>query len=198
MFQLSLVDHIRLSFGTVVGAYQGHTGAAVRLSRWDWYGQIATVSLVAVAAAASLLAIRYGPAFQMVAAVTAALAFGVSAVQLAFDPAPRVYGHRACAARLWALCEKYRALLAEVQDQLLDVPAIISRRDALLQEFAALYEQSPPADRHTYEIAQKALTGPDLGGYSDQELDQFLPQALRRTAAPAAGPASAPEPQHVN
>jgi hypothetical protein len=81
---------------------------------------------------------------------------------------------------------------------LLDVPAVISRRDALLQEFAALYEQSPPADRHTYEIAQKALTGPDLGGYSDQELDRFLPQALRRTAAPPVERVSAPEPQHVN
>ncbi len=198
MFQLSLVDHIRLSFGTVVGAYQGHTGAAVRLARWDWYGQIATVSLVGAATGASLLAIRYGAAFQLAAAVTAALAFGVLAVQLAFDPAPRVYGHRACAARLWALCERYRALLAEVQDELLDVPAIIRRRDALLQEFAALSEQSAPADRHTYEIAQKALTGPDLGGYSDRELDQFLPQALRRTNAPVPERASAAEPQHVN
>ncbi len=198
MFQLSLVDHIRLSFGTVVGAYQGHTGAAVRLAQWGWYGKIVALALVGVAAAASLLAIRYGAAFQMAAAGTTALAFSVSAVQLAFDPGARVYGHRACAARLWGLCEKYRALLSEIQDEVLDVPAIIGRRDALLQEFAALYEQSPPADRHTYEIAQKALTGPDLGGYSDQELDQFLPRALRRTSAPVPERASAAEPQHVN
>ena len=37
MFQLSLVDHIRLSFGSVVGAYRGHTAAALRLAQWDWY-----------------------------------------------------------------------------------------------------------------------------------------------------------------
>jgi hypothetical protein len=111
----------------------------------------------------------------------AAAAFAAFAVNIAFDPAPRIYGHRACAARLWVLCEKYRALLTEMQDDLLDVAAVTARRDALLQEFGALFEHTPPADRQTYEIAQKALTGSDLGGYSDQELDRFLPAPLRRT-----------------
>lgn len=192
MFQLSVVDHIRLSFGSVVGAYQGHTAAAVRLERWGRYGKVATLGLLGLAAAAALLAIRFGAVFQMAAAVTTALAFCISAVHLAFDPAPRIYGHRACAARIWAVCEKYRALLAEIQDELLDVPAVIARRDALSLEFGALYEQSQPADRQTYEIAQKALTGPDLGGYSDQELDRFLPQALRRASAPASQPQAVP------
>jgi hypothetical protein len=108
------------------------------------------------------------------------------AVHIAFDPAPRLYGHRAHAARLWVICEQYRALLTEVHDELLDVPAITARRDALLQEFGALFAQSPPADQHTYAIAQKALSGAQLGGYSDQELDQFLPAALRRASVPPA------------
>lgn len=188
MFQLSVVDHIRLSFGSVVGAYQGHTAAAVRLERWGWYGKVITLALLGLATAAALLAVRYGAAFQIAAAVATALAFCVSALHLAFDPASRIYGHRACAARIWGVCEKYRALLAEIQDELLDVPAILTRRDALSQEFGALFEQSQPADRQTYEIAQRALTGPDLGGYSDQELDRFLPQALRRAPAPNSQP----------
>jgi hypothetical protein len=191
MFQLSLVDHIRLSFGGVVGAYQGHTAAAVRLARWDWYLNIITLALVGLAAAASLIALRHGGAFQMVTAVATTLAFAASAVHIAFDPAPRIYAHRAHAARLWVLCEKYRALLTEVHDELLDVATITGRRDVLLQEFGALFEQSAPADRHTFEIAQKALSGAQLGGYSDQELDQFLPAALRRAGSPApSSPAS--------
>ena len=189
MFQLSLVDHIRLSFGSVVGAYQGHTAAALRLARWGWYGKVATLSLSGLAAAAALLALRYGAPFQMAAAVITATAFAAFAVNIAFDPAPRIFGHRACAARLWVLCEKYRALLTEIQEDLLDLPAVTARRDALLQEFGALLEHTPPADRQTYEIAQKALSGPDLGGYSDPELDRFLPAAVRRPApsTPQAG-----------
>jgi conflict system pore-forming effector with SLATT domain len=185
MFQLSIVDHIRLSFGTVVGAYQGHTAAALRLSRWGWYSKIAALSLLGAGTGAGLLALRHGPAFGIAAVVMSALAFAGLAVHMAFDPTPRIYGHRACAARLWLLCEKYRALLTEVQDELVDVAGIASRRDALLHEFSALLELAPPDDRETYQIAQRALSGPHLGGYTDHDLDQFLPAALRRSSGSA-------------
>lgn len=184
MFQLSIIDHIRLSFGSAVGAYQGHTSAALRLSQWGWYSKIATLSLLGLGAAANLLALRQGHGFQVTAAVLAAIAFVALAVHIAFDPTPRIYAHRTCAARLWALCEKYRALLTEVQDELIDVATITARRDALLKEFGAIFEQGSPDDRHSYRIAQKALSGPQLGGYSDQDLDQFLPPALRRSNNP--------------
>ncbi len=191
MFQLSIIDHIRLSFGSAVGAYQGHTSAALRLSQWGWYSKIASLSLLGLGAAANLLALRQGHGFQMTAAVLAAIAFAALAVHIAFDPTPRIYGHRACAARLWALCEKYRALLTEVQDALIDVATITARRDALLKEFGAIVEQGSPDDRQSYRIAQKALSGPHLGGYSDQDLDQFLPAALRRSNNP---PEAMPQP----
>jgi hypothetical protein len=191
MFQLSIVDHIRLSFGSAVGAYQGHTSAALRLSQWAWYSKIAALSLLGLGAAANLLALRQGHGVQVTAAVLAAIAFAALAVHIAFDPTPRIYGHRACAARLWALCEKYRALLTEVQDELIDVATITARRDALLKEFGAIFEQGPPDDRDSYRIAQKALSGPHLGGYSDQDLDQFLPAALRRSNNP---PEAMPQP----
>jgi hypothetical protein len=185
MFQLSIVDHIRLSFGSAVGAYQGHTSAALRLSLWGWYSKIATLSALGLGAGANLIALRQGHAFQVTAAVMASMSFAALAVYIAFDPTPRIYGHRACAARLWALCERYRALLTEVQDERIDLTAITMRRDALLQEFAAIFEHGAPDDRETYRIAQKALSGPHLGGYSDQDLDQFLPAALRRTTSGA-------------
>jgi hypothetical protein len=188
MFQLSLIDHIRLSFGSVVGAHQGHTAAALRLAQWGLYLRVAVLALVGLAGAASLLALRQGGAFQIATVVMTAVAFAAVAVLVAFDPASRIYGHRASAARLWVLCEKYRALLSEVQDELLDIPTVTRRRDDLLQEFGALLEQTPPSDRRTYEIAQKALSGPHLGGYSDQELDGFLPASLRRANGPSTAP----------
>jgi hypothetical protein len=184
MFQLSIIDHIRLSFGTVVGAYQGHTAAAARLAEWGWYANVTTLTVLGLATAAELLGLRYGGPLQITGAVLTAIAFCVFASYVAFDPAPRIYGHRASAARLWVLCEKYRALLSEVQDGLIDVPAVTHRRDALLREFGTLFEQTAPADRYTHEIAQKALSGSQLGGYTDQELDQFLPPALRRSGRP--------------
>jgi hypothetical protein len=179
MFQLSLVDHIRLSFGSIVSAYEGHTEAAASLARWSWYAKLAILALLGLAAAASITtAVRGGVYTTIAAAALSALAFAAGAAFAALDPETRVYGHRATAARLWLVCEKYRALLTEIHDQLIDVPTIAQRRDALLKEASELFVQAPPADRATYEIARKTLGGV----YSDQEVDQFLPLSLRRAS----------------
>ena len=135
MFQLSVVDHIRLSFGDVVYSYKAHTTAAERLARRSWQIKIAVLALLgaAVIAAAVAVFILVRP-LQIVSAVLAGLAFLGYAVYLAFDIDPRVGAHRTCAARFWLLSEKYRALLTEIQDGLLDVPQVKDRRDALIRE----------------------------------------------------------------
>jgi len=178
MFQLSLVDHIRLSFGGIVSAYDGHTGAAARLARWSWYAKLAILLLLGLTAASSITAAVRGGIYTVAAAVLSAVAFATGATFVAIDPETRVYAHRATAARLWLICEKYRALLTEIHDELIDVPAITQRRDALLKEASELFVQAPPADRATYEIARKTLGGV----YSDQEVDRLLPVSLRRAS----------------
>jgi predicted NBD/HSP70 family sugar kinase len=180
MFQLTLVDHIRLSFATIATAYEGHAEAAARLARWAWYTKVTMLSLVGLAAVASVIAELRGGVFQTICAALAAVAFVVCAGYVALDPEPRVYGHRSSAARLWLLCEKYRALLTEVHDELLDVPAITQRRDALQQEAGAVFELAHPADQQSYDIARKALSGKRRRGYTDEDLDPFLPVGLRR------------------
>ena len=99
---------------------------------------------------------------------------------IAFDPTPRIYGHRATAARLWMLCEKYRALLAEVHDELIDMNALKERRAELLRDATSVLENTSPDDRASYEIARKALKGLGGAGYSDADLDRYLPASLRK------------------
>jgi hypothetical protein len=180
MFQLSVVDHIRLSFATVAGAYERHAEAAARLARWSWYVKVSLVALLALASVLAFLALQRGRAFQIAATAVTAAGFIGYAVYVALDLEPRIYGHRSSAARFWLLTERYRALLAEVHDQLLDAPAIAQRRDALVEEARACFEHAPPADRQTYDIARKALSGTGKSGYSEDEIDALLPASLRR------------------
>src|SRR5262249_10655213 len=147
MFHLSVVDHIRLSFATAAAAYQRHAEAASRLDRLSWYTKIVLVSLTGLACVLCLIALQRGHGFQVAAALAAAAAFVGSAVYVALDLEPRIYGHRSTAARFWLLTEKYRALLADVHDQVLDAAAIADRRDLLMQEARAVFEHAPPADR---------------------------------------------------
>lgn len=186
MFQLSLVDHIRLSFASVAGAYESHAAAASRLGRWSWYARLALVALLGLACVLGFVALQHGRAFQIAATVATATGFVACAVYVALDLEPRVYGHRSTAARFWLLTERYRALLAEVHDQFLDVPAITARRDALLEEARACFEHAPPSDRQTYDIARKALSGGDRVGYSEEDIDALLPASLRRPKDAAA------------
>jgi hypothetical protein len=181
MFQLSLIDHIRLSFGSVASTYHAHTRAAERLAARAWQLRVATVILLALATGASLLALTQGRAFQIATAAFTAAAFVAHAISLSLDFEPRAHAHRAFAARLWLLCEKYRALLAEVRDGLIEVPVVTERRDALMREVQAAYESATPADRESYKIARDALA-PSGEGASDQEIDRLLPESLRLKA----------------
>ena len=88
--------------------------------------------------------------------------------------------HRISAAKLWVVCEKYRALLAEMQEDAIDLPALQERRNALLNEAATVLEQAAPDDRYTYEIARDALSGPKGKGYPDWLIDRYLPESLRK------------------
>ena len=157
MFQLSLVEHIRLSLASVLTAYEGHADAAARLARQWWYARVLTLSVVALAAILSGIALQSGHLYQIAATAAATAALAACAAYVAFDPTPRIYGHRASAARLWLLCENYRALLAEIHDGLIDVNTIRERRGALAREASLAFEQAPPADRRSYEIARKSL-----------------------------------------
>ena len=186
MFQLSVVDHIRLSFATIAGAYESHATAAGRLARWSWYVKLAMVALLAAAVVLCLLALTRGRAFQIAATVLTAAAFVGCTIYVALDLERRIYAHRSSAARCWLLTERYRALLAEVHDQSLDARTIAGRRDALMEEARACFEHAPPADRQTYDIARKALSGTRGSGYSEEEIDALLPVSLRRPKDEAA------------
>ncbi len=178
MFQLSLVDHIRLSFGAVATSYRAHARAAERLSARAWQSRMVVMVLLGIALGGTLVALtglRYSPLVAVALAGLALLGFTIS---ISLDFEPRAYAHRACAAQLWQLCEKYRALLAEVHDGLVDVPAVTRRRDELIREVQIVYEHALPADRDSYQIAREAL-GTSENTPSDQEIDRLLPASMR-------------------
>jgi SMODS and SLOG-associating 2TM effector domain family 4 len=186
MFQLSLIDHIRLSFGSVTASYRAHARAAERLAARAWQSKVVVMLLFCLATAATLVALTGLRQAQIAAAVLTGLAVLAFAIYVSLGFEARAYAHRACAAQLWLLCEKYRALLAEVHDGLIDLADVTRRRDDLMREVQIIYEHALPADRDAYQIAREAL-GAGESAPSDQEIDRLLPASLRHAArAPSA------------
>lgn len=160
---MDVAQQVRLSYEGIEAACDAHARAAIRLTRVSTWLRLGTLAIAGCAAIASAMAIDHGRRWEIGAAIAAAAAFAAFAAYVGYNQQPRIYGHRASAARLWLVCEKYRTLLAEMHEGLIDLPAMRERRHALLQETAAIFEHTAPEDRQTLEIARRALHG--AGGY---------------------------------
>jgi len=167
VFQITLVDHVRLSFGTALAAYEGHAEAAATLARRSSYARIALLVLAGTAATLGAIGVQGGYALHLSTAILAAATFGACAAYIGWNQQPLIYGHRVSAAKMWVICESYRALLAEMHEEVIELAA--------------------PDDRYTFEIAKQALSGPQAAGYPDSLIDRYLPPPLRKEAS-ASGP----------
>ncbi len=180
MFNLTIVDHIRLSFGHVVQNYTRQAQAAHRLATIALYSRIAFLVLLAVGVGLSAaVALGAGRRVQIALVVTLAIAFAGYALVAALAIEERLLGHRHRANRLWLLCERYRSLLAEVHDGLLDRDAVLARRDALIQQFSEIDEQGASIQPSPARVARPQSTTHAL---TEDEIDEFLPASLRRSA----------------
>ena len=157
MFDLDINKYVRLSYESLEDACDAHAEAAARLSRLTSICRAATLASVGTAAVLASLVAGVRPGWRLASAIAAAVAFAACAAYVGFNQQPRIQGHRACSARLWLVCEKYRGLLAEMHEGRIDLPTLRERRHALLQEAAAVFEHAAPADRYTFEIARRAL-----------------------------------------
>jgi hypothetical protein len=187
MFQITLIDHLKLSFGGVVHGYRAHSDIAGRLSRRAWQLRIGEFLLLGGALAANVTAlVRSDPRYAVASAVLLGAALVLFAIYVALGLESRIYAHRWCASRLWLIREKYRALLSEMTDGTLTLDAVRLRRDQLVEELHAIVEQAPLVDRPSYQSARQALSVAADGIAPDDDIEPFLPSS--RPSAPPPGP----------
>jgi len=187
MFAMTLVDHLRMTFGHVIYMHRAHTQLAWRHARWNRWLEGAEAVLMLIAAFASIVIVFTGQVpYGVVAAIAAALAVLTLIIRLVLNFDKSAGAHRVCSARLWHVREQYRALLAELKDESLTLDTARERRDVLVGMLNAIYENAPPADRGTYEAARGALPGAHDEALSDEEVDRFLPPSLQKSGKPAA------------
>ena len=180
MFCLSVVDHVRLDFGHVAQNYTVHAAAAERLAGYILKVRIAIAILLTMTVVAAIAAIaRPAWNFDVSVAIGAGLALAAYVMQLALGLEARVQAHRTCAHRLWRICEGYRALLSELQDGLIDPSVLLRRRDLLIEQVHAAYDQVFPADQRAFESVR--LNGG--GVVTDDAIDRLLPESLRRSGS---------------
>ena len=187
MFGLTLVDHLRMTFGHVIYTHRVHTRLAARYAQWNRWSLVAEALLVLTAALSSIaLVSTMNEALAIVLAVTTSLAVCVLALRVLLDLEGRANAHRTCGARLWHIREQFRAALADLKDGHLTLDAARAERDALMARLQAIYDTAPPADRTMYEAARSAAPNVHEDAILDDEVDKFLPESLQKGGKSAA------------
>ena len=144
MFNLTLRDHLQLTFNEILERHGAHATKALRRAQWSRVLRASEAILVGSASiAATGVAFGRSQTFAIAAAALAASALVVLVVQLSFELDASARAHAASSAHLWALRERYRALLSDLHDGVLTVAEARVRRDKLLDDLKAVYEMTP-------------------------------------------------------
>jgi hypothetical protein len=187
MFGLTLVDHLRLTFGHVIYTHRAHAKLAMRHAQWS-RGLQGAEALLMLTTAGTAIALLYTSdlAYAVASAIAATLAVLTLLLRLVFDFDTSASTHRACSAHLWQLREQYRALLADLQDGAITLEVARERRDVLMHRLHEVYEHAPPFDRGAYDAARRASPGEHEAVLTDEEVDRFLPKSLQKDGQSAA------------
>jgi len=152
MFSLTVIDHLRLDSEHVAQNYTVHARAAERLVGLVSSWRIGISALFAVATCSAVANMLFpSRAFQIATVVTVTLGFVGFAVYIVLGLEARLFAHRSFAHRLWLVSERYRSLLAEVNEGIVEGPAVLRRRDELIHELYAMYEFTFGVDQDGHE-----------------------------------------------
>ena len=152
MFALTVADQVRLDSQHVEQNYTVHARAAERVARAVFVSRIVIAALLTTATLVSVAAVLApARAYQIASVVTTSMALLVFGVYAALGLEARVCAHRALAHRLWLAAERYRSLLAEVHEGIIDNVALLERRDKLITQVHTIYELGLAADQAGHE-----------------------------------------------
>lgn len=176
-----LEGQLRECFGRVVYSHKTHEKCAdILLSRLSqiklW--QIILAALTTGGFIAAVFGAGTIGAFVGVLISTALLV--LNAYTKNYDLGELSQKHRQAGADLWIIREKYLSLITDLRMGEKPIEALQRERDDLLQELHSVYSGAPSTTYQAYKKAQEALKQLEDMTFSDDEIDAFLPRALKK------------------
>jgi len=140
--------------------------------------QIVLTSLTASGVIATVFSDQF--LLKIMASACAALSTFLALYQRGFDPGTTAQKHRDAASNIWNIRESYLSLLTDLSNgDISDADARV-RRDMLQAELSVIYAGAPQTSSTAYLAAQKGLQRDEEFTFSDEEIDKFLPNSLRK------------------
>lgn len=177
----ALESQIRECFGRVIYTHKTHSKMADRCAatlRRLKITQIVLSSLTATGAVGLVFSDQYW--VKLGTAAVSLLTVAINAYMKGFDPGATAQKHRDAAADIWPIRESYLSLLSDIAAGDVEPSAVRAQRDDLQDKLAAIYRGAPHTTGAAYAEAQIALQKNEEYTFSENEIDAFLPENLRR------------------
>ena len=176
-----LESQIRECYGRVVWTHKTHEKGA------DIYaGQLKALKRTEIVLSAltttSLLtsifvAQRWGI---IIGTLLSTVLLGVTLYAKDYDLAKIAKSHADTAVKMWTIRESYLSLLTDIKLNNLTLNQIQAKRDELQNQLASVYQNAPRTNSKAYDKASQALKSNEEMTFSDEEIDKFLPNDIRR------------------
>ncbi len=105
---------------------------------------------------------------------------GVTLYAKDYDLAKIAKSHADTAVKMWSIRESYLSLLTDIKLNNLTLNQIQAKRDELQNQLASVYQNAPRTNSKAYDKASQALKSNEEMTFSDEEIDKFLPNDIRR------------------
>ena len=176
-----LEAQLRDSFGRVTYSHKTHEKCADGLLAIQSWVKIGQIVLAAASTAGFISAISgTGMVGSLIGAGSSAILLGLNLYIKDIDLAETARKHRETGRNLWFIREKYLSLITDITTRDISLSEIRCQRDRLVNELHEVYRDSPSTTAWAYRRAQKALKWNEEMTFSNEEIDDLLPENLRR------------------
>lgn len=176
-----LEGQLRECFGRVVYSHKTHEKCAdillARLARI----KLSQIILSALTTAGFIAAVfGAGTIGAIIGTILSTVLLALNAYTKNYDLGSLAQKHKQTANELWLIREKYLSLITDLLIGDKPVETLQKTRDVLLAELNKAYSSAPPTTGDAYAKAQEALKTKEDLTFSEEEIDKFLPNELKR------------------
>lgn len=176
-----LEAQLRENYGKIVYSHKTQEKCADILSKRN--NSIKNIQIIVSALITTGLLVRVfkGEEWALIAStILSAAQFGFTSFLREYNLGVTIQKHSTAALELLDIREKYLSLLTDLKAGLLEPEIVVEKRLELQENLSKTYKGSPRTFSKAYKEAQKALQMNDELTFSDEEIDKFLPDLLRK------------------
>jgi len=177
---IELIFQIRELYGRTTYSHKVHEKCADIYFQRQQVIKIIQILLAALTTGSLLIAIFGGGKIgTIMGAACSTILFGLNMYMKDYDLGEISQKHSNIASRLWDVRESYLSILTDLSSARISLEEASQKRDELQEKLSSIFYNSPRTTKSAYKNAQKALKLNEEMTFTNEEIDQLLPEAFR-------------------